>query len=192
MKCRLILATAILAAQTSLVIAQTPVAAVVGPQPSALPRPGDLPAQKIFPPFLQMTPGLVQIVRVDRPMANVIVGKSEVADVTTMSDQRIAVTAKEPGLTSLLILDDRNEIVASTEIEVTSKARVGRREVKVRAFGKDGVYITHSHLCDQRVDRYEDAPCAFEKTEQNKQPTPLVSTGPVITSGPVVSSGPAR
>jgi hypothetical protein len=135
-----------------------------------------------FPPYIQMTVGLVQIYGTDQPITDVVVGKAEVADVTLLTDQRVAITAKDGGLTTIILLDKDKRVVSTAEVEVASKARMGRHEVVVRSFGRNGMYTTNIHLC-----RDEDGGCVFERTVENKEPVPIISTGPVYTSGPVNS-----
>jgi Flp pilus assembly secretin CpaC len=46
------------------------------------------------PPFERMIAGQVRIIKTAIPYSDVLVGASEIADISPMSDQKIAITAK--------------------------------------------------------------------------------------------------
>jgi Flp pilus assembly secretin CpaC len=94
------------------------------------------------PLSLEMTTGMVRMFRAPEPVRNVIVGADSVADVSVVSDLRIAITGKKEGVTSLIFLGEGNKLVGSLEVVVHSVERAGRNAVNVRTgHGKPLEYL---------------------------------------------------
>lgn len=99
------------------------------------------------PPFERMVVGQVRIMRTDRPIRNVLVGTADVADINLITDQRLAITAKKEGITSILMLaEDKDEPALHLAIQVVPHAQFQRKAVEVRSFGKG--HRRMSYWCD--------------------------------------------
>lgn len=89
------------------------------------------------PAFERMIAGQVRIMRTDRPIRNVLIGASEIADISIVTDQRVAVTAKKEGITSIVMLpEDRDDPPLHVAIQVVPNAQFQKSGVEVRSFGK--------------------------------------------------------
>jgi hypothetical protein len=141
-------------------------------------------AQPVYtdqPLNMEMTPGLVRILDVERDIGSVLIGDEEVADVVALTGTRISVTAYKPGETSLILLDANSDIIVATEIEVVASALKNRKLVTVRSFpaGPGGQYETHSYHCEKVGPRGFDT-CVFTSSKGNVALRPIISTGPIV------------
>src|SRR5688500_3081584 len=59
-----------------------------------------------------------QTVRMDQPFTDVLVGATEIADVTPLSDQTLYVLGKKVGTTNVSILNEQKQIIGVVDVEV--------------------------------------------------------------------------
>ncbi|HRD75201.1 MAG TPA: pilus assembly protein N-terminal domain-containing protein [Hyphomicrobiaceae bacterium] len=59
-----------------------------------------------------------QIIRLDRPVAEIIIGNSTIADVSVQAPQMLVVTGKTFGITNVIILDASRQTIAEHRIIV--------------------------------------------------------------------------
>jgi len=64
-----------------------------------------------------------ELVRLDRPGAEVIIGNPSIADVTVQSGRLLIVTGKSAGLTNLIVLDGSGDLVMERNVYVGSDAK---------------------------------------------------------------------
>ena len=134
---------------------------------------------------LEMTPGMVVPFTTVRAFKEIMVGKHEVADVVVTTDRSVAITAKDPGRTTILFVNAEQQAVESLEVDVVPLQRgLGRKIVTVRSF-MDG-YVTNTYNCETRRER-GGGPCVFDKSATSIAPAPAVSAG---TSSPAVQKAP--
>ena len=97
---------------------------------------------------LRMAVGQVQVVRTESSFANVIVGLKEVANITTLTDRSIAITAFKNGITSISLLDEAAKVVGRIEVSVgNGEERDGRD-----AYGRYGEGTIRVRSWDGRRD----------------------------------------
>ena len=120
--------------------------------------------------------GMVQIARMPEKFSNVIIGDSEIADVTTMTDQRIAITAKKEGFASIVFLADNQVFVGQVNVSVVPSAQFARTEVRVI---RNATRVQTLHCEGNGA-----GPCYGEEPPE----MPIISTGPVIT-GEAIRAG---
>ena len=124
---------------------------------------------------MTLQPGMVQIARMPAAFGNVIVGDSEIADVTTMTERRIAITAKKEGFASIVFLGEDQAFVGLVNVAVVPSLQFGRSQVRVI---RDATEVQTYH-CEQNS-----GPCYGEP----RPVVPIISTGPVIT-GEAIRAG---
>lgn len=130
---------------------------------------------------LEMTPGMAVHYRTELPFKDVVIGKHEVADATVITDRSLALIAKDPGRTTILLFGADRQLVDTLDVNVVPLERgVGRKSVTVRSFEKD--YVTHFYSCESAPTAAA-SPCVFDKTASNRPPIPVFST-PVVTTTP--------
>ena len=122
---------------------------------------------------MTLQPGMVQIARMPATFGNVIVGDSEIADVTTMTDRRIAITAKKEGFASIVFLGEDQAFVGLVNVAVVPSDQFGRTQVRVT---RNATQVQTLH-CEQNACYGEPPPVV-----------PIISTGPVIT-GEAIRAG---
>lgn len=128
---------------------------------------------------MEMTPNMVRLLNVDRPISNIVIGSADVADTTILGTQSLSITAGRTGETSILILDDESGVIAALEVSVVPSSRgLNRRPVVVRTFGSGkGDYEAHSYYCGSSTG------CDFDQSKGNKTAAPSISTDPIIADG---------
>ena len=95
---------------------------------------------------LRMSPGMVRVLKMPGTYSQAVVGASEVADVTPMSDKRIIITAHKLGGTSILTLSQDNAILSTIEVAVVRPVEFGRHGFTVQSLVK-GQWSTSHYLC---------------------------------------------
>ncbi|WP_198157601.1 pilus assembly protein N-terminal domain-containing protein [Methylobacterium nodulans] len=68
--------------------------------------------------ILRINAGSVEIFAVPEPMSDVLVGESRIADVAIISDRRIAVTAKAPGRTNIILMGENRKLLSKLDVLV--------------------------------------------------------------------------
>jgi hypothetical protein len=64
-----------------------------------------------------------ELVRLEKPGAEVIIGNPSIADVTVQSGRLLIVTGKSTGLTNLIVLDGNGELVMERNVYVSSDSK---------------------------------------------------------------------
>jgi hypothetical protein len=118
---------------------------------------------------VEMMPGLVRIVRVDRPIGLIIIGDPSIADTQVLGERGISITALGVGQTSIVLLDDDQEVITTADVSVVPASRgLGRRGVSVRSFGSGkNEYMTHTYFC---ADVGGQRTCSFDGSNRNFEP----------------------
>lgn len=119
----------------------------------------------------EMTAGQVKLFLADRPLQNVLVGDSLIADVNIIDERRFAVTAKKAGLSSLMILYVDRANPTHTAFEVVPPEQYGRGSVQVRSFGKaakdhsrKSYWCTLGSGCQPDAKNFEEKANGFESS----------------------------
>ena len=130
---------------------------------------------------MTLQPGMVQIARMPAAFGNVIVGDSEIADVTTMTERRIAITAKKEGFASIVFLGEDQAFVGLVNVAVVPSEQFGRSQIRVT---RNATQVQTLH-CDGNGA----GPCLGEPPPV----VPIISTGPIITGDAIrAAREPAR
>ena len=74
---------------------------------------------------IELSPGLVRLLRFDRPVGTVAVGNPSVADTFAPNDRAILITGKTIGSTNLIVLDDGGRDLFSAAV-IVSRSEFGR------------------------------------------------------------------
>ncbi|ACL58701.1 pilus assembly protein N-terminal domain-containing protein [Methylobacterium nodulans] len=77
---------------------------------------------------LALRPGQVEIVKTSRGARTVVVGDPDIADVTVANESTIVVTAKENGVTDLVLLDESGREFLRKQLQI------GSPELTVRVY----------------------------------------------------------
>jgi hypothetical protein len=94
-----------------------------------------------------MVSGNIRAFRADRPIKDVYVALSEVADVSPLTDQRFLITAKKGGRTSVTVIHDDIGQPTHIEVLVVEPIAYQRDEIRVRKFLK-GQTVDNRFYCD--------------------------------------------
>jgi Flp pilus assembly secretin CpaC len=123
---------------------------------------------------VEMMPGLVRIVRVDRPIGLILIGDPAIADTQVLGERGISITALGVGQTSIVLLDDNQEVITTADVSVVPSSRgLGRRGVSVRSFGTGkNEYMTHTYFCAEDGGRRT---CSFDGSKRNFEPASNVA-----------------
>jgi hypothetical protein len=137
-----------------------------------LAAPVSAPAQSLDLPGVvdvEMMPGLVRIIRVDKPIGLIIIGDPSIADTQVLGERGISITALGVGQTSIVLLGDDNEVIATADVAVVPASRgLGKRGVNVRSFGSGrNEYLTHTYYCDEASGQRT---CSFNESKRNLEP----------------------
>jgi hypothetical protein len=118
---------------------------------------------------VEMMPGLVRIVRVDRPIGLIIIGDPSIADTQVLGERGISITALGVGQTSIVLLDDDQEVITTADVSVVPASRgLGSRGVNVRSFGAgNNEYLTHTYFCKDVAGQRT---CSFDGSRRNFEP----------------------
>lgn len=133
---------------------------------------------------LELPPGAVALMTAPKPtgpVVNVLVGDPEIADVTALSDYRVAVTGKKVGSTTIMLLNAESQVVTNVQVAVVVKGP--NRSITVFRGGRG---IREVYRCDAT----QVASCHFERTDTNTPPVPIINVGPVIPPGVTVFNQP--
>jgi Pilus formation protein N terminal region len=74
---------------------------------------------------IELSPGIVKLLRFDRPVGTVAVGNPAVADTFAPNDRAILLTGKTIGSTNLIVLDDGGRDLFSAAV-IVSRTEFGR------------------------------------------------------------------
>src|SRR6266516_1697543 len=74
---------------------------------------------------IELSPGIVKLLRFDRPVGTVAVGNPAVADTFAPNDRAILLTGKTIGSTNLIVLDDGGRDLFSAAV-IVSRTELGR------------------------------------------------------------------
>lgn len=74
---------------------------------------------------IELSPGIVKLLRFDRPVGTVAVGNPAVADTFAPNDRAILLTGKTIGSTNLIVLDDGGRDLFSAAV-IVSRSEFGR------------------------------------------------------------------
>jgi hypothetical protein len=74
---------------------------------------------------IELSPGIVKLLRFDRPVGTVAVGNPSVADTFAPNDRSILLTGKTIGSTNLIVLDDGGRDLFSAAV-IVSRTEFGR------------------------------------------------------------------
>jgi len=81
---------------------------------------------------LLLRPGFSELLKLGRPVGDVIVGDPDIADVTIQSEQQIVITAKPRiGMTNVIVLDRENKELFSANI-IVAGSDIGKVEIHSR------------------------------------------------------------
>jgi hypothetical protein len=81
---------------------------------------------------IELSPGIVKLLRFDRPVGTVAVGNPAVADTFAPNDRAILLTGKTIGSTNLIVLDDGGRDLFSAAV-IVSRSEFGRVTVHSKA-----------------------------------------------------------
>jgi hypothetical protein len=81
---------------------------------------------------IELSPGIVRLLRFDRPVGTVAVGNPAVADTFAPNDRAILLTGKTIGSTNLIVLDDGGRDLLSAAV-IVSRSEFGRVTVHSKA-----------------------------------------------------------
>jgi len=125
---------------------------------------------------VEMMPGLVRIIRVDRPIGLIIIGDPSIADTQVLGERGISITAIGVGQTSIVLLDEDQEVIRTADVSVVPASRgLGRRDINVRSFGSGkNEYLTHTYFCRADADQ---GTCSFDGSKRNFEPVTDTSAG---------------
>jgi hypothetical protein len=76
-----------------------------------------------------MTMGKAQLFKTSVPYTKISVTDEKIVDVTPQSNREFVFTPKGVGSTNVLVLDEKNSLIATLDINVESSAHEARREV---------------------------------------------------------------
>lgn len=96
------------------------------PQLSTIFAAGMLASSALAGQELPLAIGRAEVLRLERRAATVVLADPNIADVTTISDSTLVVTAKRAGHTSLIVFDDQGRQVLQREIRVEAPGPVRR------------------------------------------------------------------
>src|SRR4051794_31330364 len=143
---------------------------------------------------LQLAKGMVRVFRSPAPFNAVVVGDPEAVDVSVLTNQRLAITAKKEGFTTVLLTSEDRAVGAEVAVTVigppaarTTNPAVAStnppvsttKPVTVTTFTTRR-QLRHVYHCD--IARPNG--CYFDKTDANIRLAPLITTGPTIGSLP--------
>ena len=74
-----------------------------------------------------------EVVRVDLPFGDALVGDPEIADVVPLTNQSIYILGKKVGVTRLSLLDSKKAVLGVIDIEVTYDLNIMRRHLRDNA-----------------------------------------------------------
>lgn len=88
-----------------------------------------------------------RILKFENPVSSVIVGNSEIADITVSDPQTVVLTGKAYGSTNLVILNDQGEAIIDKRIVVSVD-----EENSVRIFRQiDRTVLSCSPICEEQA-----------------------------------------
>lgn len=76
------------------------------------------PAESIHGGQLDVPVNKSQVLRIDRPFSQALIGNDKIADVLPLTDRSLYVLGKEPGTTSLTIYDRNRNLIAVVDVAV--------------------------------------------------------------------------
>jgi len=109
-----------------------------------------------LPKLVELWPGMVKILKVDARFQSVLIGNPNVADASAITSNVIAITGKAPGLTNLILIDEKGEEIFDTRIQIVSLEAYydydiiqpkERRVVTVTPFNSKGILPDRKYLC---------------------------------------------
>jgi Flp pilus assembly secretin CpaC len=132
---------------------------------------------------IEMMPGLVRIVRVERPIGLIIIGNPSIADTQVLGERGISITAMGVGTTSIVLLDDDQELITTADVSVVPASRgLGSRSVNVRSFGSgNNEYMTHTYFCGNQAGQRA---CSFDTSKRNFSPASEAAAGANLPTDP--------
>jgi Pilus formation protein N terminal region len=109
--------------------------------------------------------------------ANIVIGRDQIADAIAQNDRIILISAKTPGSTNMLVLDDQGAVIANMLVSVR---QLGPEPNKVRMFSRPGnLHAYWSYQCAPGKSCYK---TKDENEGQERVPVPNqtinISTGP--------------
>jgi Flp pilus assembly secretin CpaC len=103
---------------------------------------------------LELKPSLTKLVKPDKAIGSFLISDPEVAEVTIMNLDTIAVTGKRTGTANLVLLDESGALITNMPIQVVpgpdykeGAAAPLRREIRVTRFGKGDEILERNYLC---------------------------------------------
>lgn len=81
---------------------------------------------------IELSPGVVRLLRFDRPVGTVAVGNPAVADTFAPNDRSVLLTGKTIGSTNLIVLDDGGRDLFSAAV-IVSRSEFGRVTIHSKA-----------------------------------------------------------
>ena len=146
------------------------------------------------PKVIELQPGMTKIFRVDQPIHSVLVGNPNIANVSVISFNVVAITGNGIGLTNIILFDERGEEMMNTRIQTVGASSylardrpVARHEVRVIGWGgKDRDRVPdRRYLCGSNCGGIEiDKPEALNPVGATNQKLGESSSSTLTTNPP--------
>jgi hypothetical protein len=125
---------------------------------------------------IELSPGIVKLLRFDRPVGTVAVGDPSVADTFAPNDRSILLTGKTIGSTNLIVLDDSGRDLLSAAV-IVSRTEFGRVSVHSKGIlQRYWAYQCSDASCWRLRDEFE-GPMP-EQTQQRIEQDTITRSGP--------------
>jgi hypothetical protein len=124
---------------------------------------------------IELSPGIVKLLRFDRPVGTVAVGNPAVADTFAPNDRAILLTGKTIGSTNLIVLDDGGRDLFSAAV-IVSRSEFGRVTIHSKGLHRYWAYQCSDASCWRLRDEFE-GPMP-EQTQQRIEQDTTTRGGP--------------
>lgn len=132
-------------------------------------------AQEALPSSLQTFVGRAEVFRSETPIANIVIGNPAVLDANALGNRTITVSAKAEGFTSLIVLDENNDVISNTAIVILPERYIGRRAVAVREGKEQTIYMCQGNRDCVRMEADQQANTPVARSASD---APDVDAGP--------------
>jgi Pilus formation protein N terminal region len=125
---------------------------------------------------IELSPGIVKLLRFDRPVGTVAVGNPSVADTFAPNDRSVLLTGKTIGSTNLIVLDDSGRDLFSAAV-IVSRTEFGRVTIHSKGIlHRYWAYQCSDASCWRLRDEFE-GPMP-EQTQQRIEQDTITRSGP--------------
>ena len=130
---------------------------------------------------IKLTPGVVKLLRFDRPVGTVAIGDPQVADAFAPNDKAILLTGKAVGTTNVIFLDGEGRDLLSADVVVARGEEVAQR------------ITIHSRPLLHSYDEYRCAPnCVLIGSIDPPRTAPTMPVGSAVPTPHELTAPPAE